>query len=137
MSWFKKITGSDEEKPKEPAAQPSGGDQPAAQPQPGGGREHERFAGHGERMMIMNDDGSPGKEYEIGDISEGGFRVVGYAGSHRGNQYFEFKFSGTLRGEPVSITGFANVVRVKDDFLAAKFTSQGRVITFFRDYCRQ
>ena len=134
MAWFKKTTETDEEKPKEPAAQPAGG-QPAAQP--GGGREHERFVGKGERMMILNDDGSPGKEYEVGDVSEGGFRIVGYAGNHRGNQYFEFKFFGTLRGEPVSVSGFANVVRVKDDFLAAKFTSQGRVITFFRDYCRQ
>lgn len=127
MSWFKKVTGGDEQ-PKEAEA---------AKPAPGGGREHERFSGKGERLMILNDDGTPGQEYDIGDVSEGGFRIVGYNGSHKGNQYFEFKFTGTLRGEPVEMTGFANVVRVKDDFLAAKFTPQGRVKTFFRDYCGQ
>lgn len=127
MAWFKK--GGDD-KPEGAAT----ADAPAPAPTPGGDREHARFVGKGERLMILQDDSSPGTEHDVADLSEGGFRISGYEGSHKGNQYFEFKLSVIIDGTTRETTGFANVVRVKDGFLAAKFTPQARLKQFLRDY---
>ena len=41
---------------------------------------------------------------------------------------------GTMDGQPAEAEGFANVVRVKDEMLAAKFPPQPRLKAFLRDY---
>lgn len=128
MAWFKK---SEDDKPASAVAEAPA---PAPAAAPGSGREHARFVGKGERLMILQDDSSPGPEYEIADLSEGGCRISGYDGSHKGNQYFEFKLSVIVDGATRETIGFANVVRVKDGFLAAKFTPQARLKQFLRDY---
>jgi len=119
MSWLKKITGGDD----------SGGDKGD-----GPKRQHERVECDGETLSVLDDAGRSGPEYEVLDVSMGGFAVTGYDGNLRGNQYFEFKLMGDIKGEAVEATGFANVVRVKDGKLAAKFTPQPRLKNFLRDY---
>lgn len=85
-------------------------------------------------MEILIDNSGSGKSYELLDVSLGGFAITGYDGPLHGNQYFEFKFCGHLKDKPAEITGFANIVRVKEGMLAAKFTPQPRVKAFLRDY---
>ena len=97
-------------------------------------REHDRYAGKGEKVEILINNAESGKPYELLDVSMGGFALTGYDGNLHGNQYFEFKFCGETKGTPAEITGFANIVRVKEGMLAAKFTPQPLLKTFFRDY---
>jgi hypothetical protein len=127
MAWFSKLTGGKEkeEKPQEKAevAKPDA-------PQ----REFERFAGAGERVTMLQDGRAFGGSYEVRDLSLGGFAIGGYDGNLRGNQYFEFRFSCVKDGKPAEIDGFANVVRVKDGMLAAKYPPQPRLRAFVRDY---
>ncbi len=113
MSWFKKITGGGDDKPQ---------------------REFDRYTGTGETIEILIDNSGSGKAYDLLDVSLGGFAIKGYDGPLHGNQYFEFKFCGTTDGKPAEISGFANIVRVKEGMLAAKFTPQPRVKTFLRAY---
>jgi len=115
MSWLKKITGGDtkNEKPK---------------------REFDRYAGQGEVVIVGVDDAGRGDEFPLLDVSHGGFAVKEYQGRLHGNMYFEFKFKGNIDGKSVDITGFANVVRVKDGMLAAKFPPQPKLKAFLRDY---
>lgn len=127
MSWLSKLTGGKpgEEKPAE--------EKPAEAPAAGTGREHERYQGKGERLRILEEPGPDPVGYELGDISMGGFRIVGYVGKLHGNQYVEFVLTAERDGKTVTCEGFANVVRVKDDFLAAKFTPQPRVKRFLEE----
>ncbi len=97
-------------------------------------REHERYDAQGETMTLLQDSGADGKTYELLDVSMGGFAVRGYDGRLKGGQYFEFRFNGDMKGEDAKVDGFANIVRVKDGMLAAKFTPQPRLKTFFREY---
>jgi len=114
MSWFSKLGGGDKN------------DKPP--------REFDRFTGSGETIEILIDNSGSGKPYDLLDVSLGGFAIKGYDGTLHGNQYFEFKFCGQKAGEPAEISGFANIVRVKEGMLAAKFTPQPRVKSFLRDY---
>lgn len=114
MSWFSKIGGGDK-KDKPP-------------------REFDRYTGSGETIEVLIDNSGSGKSYDLLDVSLGGFAIKGYDGPLHGNQYFEFKFCGQKNDAPAEITGFANIVRVKDGMLAAKFTPQPRVKSFLRDY---
>ncbi len=115
MGWLSKLTGggNDQEKPQ---------------------RQFDRYTGSGETIEILIDTSGSGKPYELLDVSLGGFAIKGYEGTLHGNQYFEFKFCGTTADGPAEITGFANIVRVKNGMLAAKFTPQPRVKSFLRDY---
>lgn len=104
----------------------SGGDKPT--------REHERYEGQGETITVLQDSGADLGTYTLLDVSMGGFAVKGYEGRLKGGQYFEFRFNGDVKGETREVDGFANIVRVKDGMLAAKFTPQPRLKTFFREY---
>ncbi len=115
MGWFSKITGGGEKKDK---------------PE----REFDRYTGTGETVEILVDNSGSGKPYELLDVSLGGFAIKGYEGTLHGNQYFEFKFCGRKLDAPAEISGFANIVRVKEGMLAAKFTPQPRIKAFLRDY---
>jgi len=115
MSWLKKITGGDKPQSKSP-------------------REFDRFPAQGETVAVGIDDAGRGPEFVLLDVSMGGFAVKGYEGRLHGNMYFEFKFIGDIAGEKAEVSGFANVVRVKDGMLAAKFTPQPKLRDFFRDY---
>jgi len=115
MGLFSKLTGG-------------GGDKDKPQ------REFDRVTGSGETVEILIDNSGSGKPYELLDVSLGGFAITGYEGKLHGNQYFEFKFCGKKKDEPAEITGFANIVRVKNGMLAAKFTPQPRVKSFLRKY---
>ena len=97
-------------------------------------REFERVRCEAETLTMITESGSDGLTFQLLDVSLGGFAVTGYDGPLHGNQYFEFRFNGDLPGEDAQIEGFANVVRVKDGMLAAKFTPQPRIKAFFRDY---
>ncbi len=97
-------------------------------------REFDRVRCDGETLTMIDESGSDGLSYQLLDVSLGGFAVSGYEGSLHGNQYFEFRFNGELDGTVQQIEGFANVVRVKEGMLAAKFTPQPRIKAFFRDY---
>lgn len=103
-----------------------GGDKPV--------RADERYESQGETITLLQDTGDEGESYQMLDVSMGGFAVKGYEGRLKGGQYFEFRFNGNLEGEDAKVDGFANIVRVKDGMLAAKFTPQPRIKTFFRDY---
>lgn len=118
MGWFSKLTGGD------------GGSGDKEKPQ----REFDRYTGAGETIEILIDNSGSGKPYDLLDVSLGGFAISGYEGTLHGNQYFEFKFCGSRDDKPAEIAGFANIVRVKNGMLAAKFTPQPRVKTFLRDY---
>ncbi|NQV98658.1 MAG: hypothetical protein HQ483_03080 [Rhodospirillales bacterium] len=118
MNWFSKISGGGSKTDKPP-------------------REFDRYTGSGETVEILIDNSGSGKSYELLDVSFGGFAIKGYEGTLHGNQYFEFKFCGKNAKGPAEITGFANIVRVKDGMLAAKFTPQPRVKSFLRDYINQ
>lgn len=111
MAWFKKDKGGDA-------------------PQ----REHDRVKCDGETLTLIDESGADADTYPLLDVSLGGFAVSGYEGRLHGNQYFEFRFNGELDGDTPQVEGFANVVRVKDGMLAAKFTPQPRIKAFFRDY---
>jgi hypothetical protein len=115
MSLFSKLMGSDknEEKPDGASA-----------------REHERVSANGMSLTII----SSGRKYEINDISAGGVSVRGYEGKLHGNQYFEFKLTGTKDDRTFEESGMAIVVRVKDEILAAKFPPQPRLRQFLREY---
>lgn len=115
MAWFKKSGGDDKKKEK---------------PQ----RQHDRVACDGETITIIWEDGGDGPSFPALDISLGGFAVSGYDGKLHGNQYFEFRFNGTIDEETASVEGFANVVRVKDGMLAAKFPSQPKLKAFIVNY---
>lgn len=97
-------------------------------------REHERYEGQGETITVLQDSGADMGTYNLLDVSMGGFALNGYEGRLKGGQYFEFRFNGDINGEEAKVDGFANIVRVKDGMLAAKFTPQPRLKTFFRDY---
>ena len=97
-------------------------------------REFDRVKCETETMTMITESGSDGPSFKLLDVSLGGFALTGYEGPLHGNQYFEFRFNGDMHEDDVHIEGFANVVRVKDDFLAAKFTPQPRIKAFFRDY---
>ena len=122
MSWFSKLTGGKDEADK------------SAAPAPTNPREHERFAGSGERLLLCVDSTPTGEEFPIKDVSSGGFAVSGYNGPLKGNQYFEFRFMCQIEGAAREFDGITNVVRVKDGMLAAKFTPQPRIRTFMREY---
>lgn len=130
MSWFSKITGGKEKEEEKPATAAAEAPKPAAAPD----REFQRFAGAGERVTLLQNGAVYGAVYEVKDLSLGGFSVGGYEGTLRGNQYFEFRFSCTKDGKTAEIDGFANVVRVKDGMLAAKYPPQPRLKAFIRDY---
>jgi len=115
MSWLKKITGGGKTQDKPP-------------------REFDRISGQGETVAVGIDDAGRGPEFTLLDVSLGGFAVKGYDGRLHGNMYFEFRFIGEINGESAEISGFANVVRVKDGMLAAKFTPQPKLKTFFLNY---
>jgi hypothetical protein len=115
MSWLKKITGGDKSKKAPP-------------------REFDRMASQGETVSVGVDDLGRGPEYQLLDVSLGGFAVKGYEGRLHGNMYFEFKFNGKIDEEAAEIMGFANVVRVKDGMLAAKFPPQPKLKAFFINY---
>ena len=115
MSWLKKFTGAD------------GQDRPQ--------REFERVTCTTETIEILIDHSAKsGTPFKLLDFSLGGFAITGYEGPLRGNKYFEFKFCGELDDEAVEIKGFANVVRVNGDFLAAKFTPQPALKKFLKNY---
>ncbi len=115
MAWFKK-SGGDDKKKKQPE------------------RAHDRVECHGETISIIWEAGGDGPSYPALDISLGGFAVSGYDGNLHGNQYFEFRFNGSLNNEEASVEGFANVVRVKNGMLAAKFPTQPRLKAFITNY---
>ncbi|MBT6094769.1 MAG: PilZ domain-containing protein [Rhodospirillaceae bacterium] len=114
MAWFKK-SGDDK---KDGAKQ----------------RQHDRVQCDGEVLTLITESGSDGLSFELLDVSLGGFAITGYEGPLHGNQYFEFRFNGELGSGEVTIEGFANVVRVKNGMLAAKFTPQPKIKAFFRNY---
>jgi hypothetical protein len=116
MAWFKKS-----------------GDKKDSAPQ----REFDRVKCDGETLTLITESGSDGLSYELLDVSLGGFAITGYEGPLHGNQYFEFRFNGEEKSGSATIEGFANVVRVKDGMLAAKFTPQPKIKAFFRDYIDQ
>ncbi len=115
MSWLKKITGGDNKQDK---------------PQ----REFDRHPAQGETVAVGIDDAGRGPEFPLLDVSMGGFAVKDYEGRLHGNMYFEFRFIGSINGEVADVSGFANVIRVKNGMLAAKFTPQPRLKIFLRDY---
>ena len=115
MAWFKKKEGGD------------------GAPQ----REFDRVKCDGETLTLITESGSDGLSYTLLDVSLGGFAITGYEGPLHGNQYFEFRFNGETGKGVATIEGFANVVRVKDGMLAAKFTPQPKIKAFFRDYIDQ
>lgn len=97
-------------------------------------REFDRVKCVTETMTMIDESGTDGKSFKLLDVSIGGFALTGYEGPLHGNQYFEFRFNGDMDDKDVHIEGFANVVRVKDDFLAAKFTPQPKIKNFFQAY---
>ncbi len=113
MAWFKK----------------SGGKADGAKQ-----REHDRVSCDGETLTLITESGSDGLSFKLLDVSLGGFAITGYEGPLHGNQYFEFRFNGELGDGIATIEGFANVVRVKEGMLAAKFTPQPKIKAFFRNY---
>ena len=124
MSWFSKLKGGD--------AKGDGGKDAGSETNV---REHERVIGVEATVAIL--DHNVNVRYAVADVSEGGFRLSGYDGILKGNQYFEFRLFGSLNGENVEVDAIANVVRVKDGFLAAKFPPQPRLRTFLRDFIYQ
>jgi len=117
MSWFNKLTGGGDKQPDSKTA-----------------RQFDRHKGQGEKVAIGVDDAGRGPEFTLLDVSLGGFAVTGYEGRLRGGQYFEFNFIGELDGKPAEIMGFANVVRVKESMLCAKFKGPPRLKAFFENY---
>lgn len=93
-------------------------------------REHERIAAKGEKARIY------GETYVLGDLSEGGMRVTGYADTLQANQYFEFHLLLTpKKDDPFELRGHAKVVRQWDDQLAVQFTKPQPDLVFeVRDY---
>lgn len=81
-------------------------------------RQHERFSANGEKVRIL------GEEFPLGDLSIGGMRIEDYADdTTRVNQYFEFLLLVNQDGEDRELRGHAQVARIGDGFMAAKFTT--------------
>lgn len=81
-------------------------------------REHERFGGAGEKVRILD------QEFPLGDLSLGGMRVENYDDPEtRANQYFEFHLLVGQDGKEQDLRGHAQVARIGDGFLGAKFTT--------------
>lgn len=78
-------------------------------------REHDRTPGHGCRVRIDS------KEYQVHDLSMGGFRLHPYDGPLIAKQYFDFKFLLVLNGESYEVPAHGYVVRIDEEGLAAKF----------------
>lgn len=78
-------------------------------------REHARGPGHGCRVQIDR------KDYQVHDLSMGGFRLHPYDGDLIARQQFEFKFLIALNGESYEIPAHGYVVRIDEQGMAAKF----------------
>ena len=114
MSFFSKLTGSDDKDKKQ--------QKPV--------RLHDRIKAEGEFVRIFPSN----KDYTLLDYSLGGFCVGNYDGRLKGNQYLEFKFHGQKDGEELKIEGVAAVVRAKGEMLAVKFPPQPKLKKFLRNY---
>lgn len=81
-------------------------------------RQHQRFNANGEKVRILGD------EFPLGDLSLGGMRIENYADdTTRVNQYFEFLLLVNQDGKDLELRGHAQVARVGDGFMGAKFTT--------------
>lgn len=81
-------------------------------------REHHRHSAAGEKVRILD------QEFPLGDLSLGGMRVEDYDDdTTRVNQYFEFHLLIPQDGKERELRGHAQVARVGDGFMGAKFTT--------------
>jgi len=98
-------------------------------------RQDPRFSGQGECAAILDDSGRAILACDVGDLSISGMRLEKYSGPLRGGQYFEFKLTGAVGEPPPECIGYANIIRVKDENLAAKFSQpQPALKNFLLDY---
>ncbi|MDA0998333.1 MAG: PilZ domain-containing protein [Proteobacteria bacterium] len=79
-------------------------------------REHTRFETAGEKVRIYE------QVFDLGDLSEGGMRVIGYDDDMKANHYFELHLLLPIGGEEKEFRGHTKVVRQWDDQLACQFT---------------
>lgn len=97
-------------------------------------RQHERYEGKGEKVLLIGDRSCPKEGYALRDVSLGGLAINDYGGALRGGQYLEFRLTVNMDGNDKKVEGFGNVVRVTDTFLACKFPPQPRLKKFLREY---